>query len=283
MARIRTIKPEHWKDEDIAKVSMQANLLYIALWNFADDSGCIRDDSDYLKSEIFAWRKDVKSHHVQTWLQELKEKNFIIPFQFKNSDYLLIRTFNEHQRIDKPQVSKIPQDVINQVIKQYEDKFKLLLNHSENHQGIIQEPSTNNPLPLQEPVTTYSSVLVCKGNESKCIIEEGKKEIIPPEIKFIPQMEEIIDYFSDKHELSRDQATLIAEKYIAVRKKFQLHFKSKYFCNKNGIEVKSLEELELDLNVWLANEKKEYDKNIINNKNERMTTDENRKYLEKGS
>lgn len=39
MARIRTIKPEFWSSPDTAKASPWARLLYIAMWNFADDWG----------------------------------------------------------------------------------------------------------------------------------------------------------------------------------------------------------------------------------------------------
>ena len=272
MARIRTIKPEHWKDEDMAKVSLQADLLFIAIWNFADDSGCIRDDCDYLKSEIFPWRKDVKPENISVWLEELKSNFFVLPFQYKNSGYLLIRTFKKHQRIDKPQASKIPQTTINQVIKQYEDKFKLFQDNSENNQGVIQEPLTKNPIPLQEPVTTYSNVVDSKGKEINSIVEEGRVENPAPGVNFIPSIEEIIKYYIDKHSLSKDQATLIAQKYNAVRKKFQLQFSSKYFCHKNGIEIKSKEELEADLEVWIASENKFFEKTInnINNFKEKV-------------
>ncbi|HBS0572930.1 TPA: DnaT-like ssDNA-binding domain-containing protein, partial [Klebsiella pneumoniae] len=39
MARIRTIKPEFWTDEDMAEVSEPACLLAIGLLNYADDEG----------------------------------------------------------------------------------------------------------------------------------------------------------------------------------------------------------------------------------------------------
>ena len=38
MARIRSIKPEFWDDRKLAKrASRDARLLYIALWNLADE------------------------------------------------------------------------------------------------------------------------------------------------------------------------------------------------------------------------------------------------------
>lgn len=39
MARIRSIKPEFWDSPSTAKAELAARLTYIALWNWADDSG----------------------------------------------------------------------------------------------------------------------------------------------------------------------------------------------------------------------------------------------------
>jgi len=44
MARIRTIKPEFWTDGDMFKLSRDARLFYIGLWNFCDDNGVIEHD-----------------------------------------------------------------------------------------------------------------------------------------------------------------------------------------------------------------------------------------------
>ena len=41
MARIRTIKPQFWDDLKIGRLSRDARLLYIGLWNFADDLGVV--------------------------------------------------------------------------------------------------------------------------------------------------------------------------------------------------------------------------------------------------
>jgi hypothetical protein len=39
MARIRTIKPEFWTDEKIVECSFEARLMFIGMFNFADDKG----------------------------------------------------------------------------------------------------------------------------------------------------------------------------------------------------------------------------------------------------
>ena len=46
--RIRTIKPEFWPSEKLAKASREARLLFVGLWSMADDSGRINLSwSDY--------------------------------------------------------------------------------------------------------------------------------------------------------------------------------------------------------------------------------------------
>ena len=53
MARIRTIKPEFWTDEKIVELSAFARLLFIGLWNFADDAGRMEFSAKRLKMQIF--------------------------------------------------------------------------------------------------------------------------------------------------------------------------------------------------------------------------------------
>lgn len=52
MARIRTVKPEFWSDEKIVQLPFHARLVFIGLWNFADDDGRLRDEPDRLRMQI---------------------------------------------------------------------------------------------------------------------------------------------------------------------------------------------------------------------------------------
>ena len=131
MPRIRTVKPAHWTDKNLSKISFEAHLLWIATWNFSDDLGIFENDPLLLRSNIFPRRTDVKLEHITKWLLELKKYNFIIPFEFSGESFYVTRTFRTNQRIDKPQPSKIPVNVIDSVI----------LEHSKNVIGTIQERS----------------------------------------------------------------------------------------------------------------------------------------------
>jgi len=101
MARIRTIKPEFWEDEKIGKLSRDCRLLFIALWNFADDFGVFRANPAVLKSKIFPFDDSLRVNEVKSWLDALSIARMILPFEYKKESYYVIRTFKSHQIIDK--------------------------------------------------------------------------------------------------------------------------------------------------------------------------------------
>lgn len=52
MARIRTIKPAFWTNGDLVQVPFEARLLFIGIWNHADDSGFIEYDPEQIKIRV---------------------------------------------------------------------------------------------------------------------------------------------------------------------------------------------------------------------------------------
>lgn len=119
MARIRTIKPNHVTDKELSKISLPAHLFWILSWCFSDDEGIIENDPLLLKSQIFPRRTDVRIEQVEQWIDQLIKARFVIPFTHEGEGYLIHRTFKTHQRIDKPQASKIPEEVIRRVFEEY--------------------------------------------------------------------------------------------------------------------------------------------------------------------
>lgn len=107
MARIRTIKPEFWANEKVMACSRPSRLLFIGLWNFADDTGRLRDSSKSIKAQIFPGDDDVNSEIVRGMLDELSGNGLLQKYEVGGEAYLQITGWN-HQRIDKPQASKCP-------------------------------------------------------------------------------------------------------------------------------------------------------------------------------
>lgn len=116
MARIRTVKPQHWSDKELAKIPLQAHLLWIALWNFSDDEGVFENDPILIKSQVFPRRTDVRVEQVSQWIDQLVKARFVVPFEYNGSGYYIHRTFKTHQKIDKPQPSKIPSEIIQRIL-----------------------------------------------------------------------------------------------------------------------------------------------------------------------
>lgn len=114
MPRIRTIIPEFWEDERFTNVSLPAWLLYIGMKNFADDSGVILSNETIIKSKVFPAREDIRKQQVSGWLQELIENSILVPFQYEDKGYYVMDFSSE--RIDKPQKSKIPVEIIEKVL-----------------------------------------------------------------------------------------------------------------------------------------------------------------------
>jgi len=115
MARIRTIKPEFWSSERLgAKLAgpdgRQARLLFIALWNHAEDrTGVLRGNPAFLRGAVFPYDDDVTAADVERWLSLLEAGGFIVRYERDGRRYVWVRGFVEHQRIDRPSASTLPE------------------------------------------------------------------------------------------------------------------------------------------------------------------------------
>ena len=110
MARIRSIKPEFPHSESMGKVSREARLCFIMLWTIADDSGRLRGNSRMLASLLFPYDEDAGSL-IDGWLDELEANECIVRYVVSKASYLQIHNWLNHQKIDKPTPSKLPEFV----------------------------------------------------------------------------------------------------------------------------------------------------------------------------
>lgn len=119
MARIRTIKPEFWEDERLAKLPVYARLLFIGTWNFADDNGALLANLVLMKSHIFPY-EDIGISTISEWIDMLVENGMLIRTTYNGKDYLVIRKFLIHQKINRKSIRiNIPLPVVLQVIDEY--------------------------------------------------------------------------------------------------------------------------------------------------------------------
>jgi uncharacterized Zn finger protein (UPF0148 family) len=107
MARNRMIKVDFWSDEKIGELSDKAKLMFIGMWNFADDEGIIRANVPYIKSCIFPYETESIDTYNRAFL-ELCESGFILEYTKNKEKYCIIKSFNKHQVINKKQKSRNP-------------------------------------------------------------------------------------------------------------------------------------------------------------------------------
>jgi DnaD/phage-associated family protein len=110
--RIRSIKPQFWLDENLGSLPRDARLLYIGLWNLADDSGVFRWRSMQIKVQIFPYDSDVDAGQVERWLNMLVEIGDIEKVENNGQSFGVIKSFLEHQKIDRPSKQRFLEDSV---------------------------------------------------------------------------------------------------------------------------------------------------------------------------
>ncbi len=107
MARIRTVKPDLWKSEQIGEVSVEARLTFLGLITQADDYGRMKGNAKLVRSLIFPY-DDFPLRKVSEWLRELHEANLIRWYEVEGREYIELPTWGDHQRVSHPTDSALP-------------------------------------------------------------------------------------------------------------------------------------------------------------------------------
>lgn len=106
MGRIRTIKPEFWRNEALSELPEFAHMLAAALLNYADDEGYFNANPRLIIAECFPLREP--SMDTTVALRELSRIGYVtLGKGVDGRQYGRILAFNKHQTINKPVKSKI--------------------------------------------------------------------------------------------------------------------------------------------------------------------------------
>lgn len=106
MARIRSVHPSLWTDEDFVSLSLPARLFLIGLWNESDDHG------------LFAWKPlalkmrlaPADNIDASAILNELHASGFIVKISRDNRDIGVVRNFRKFQRPKNPSAPMVSID-----------------------------------------------------------------------------------------------------------------------------------------------------------------------------
>ncbi len=76
MPRIRQIKPEFYLDDELARCSRDARLLFPGLWMLADRAGRLENRPAKIKAQIFPYDNDIDGAKVTELLSQLEARRF---------------------------------------------------------------------------------------------------------------------------------------------------------------------------------------------------------------
>jgi hypothetical protein len=96
MARIRTIKPEFWQDEQLAECSPHARLLAIAILQLCDANGVFRYIPLQIHAHAFPWEQEVNTPSL---LGELEAAGYLFFYTAEGRRYGCVPGFPRHQRL----------------------------------------------------------------------------------------------------------------------------------------------------------------------------------------
>ena len=94
MARLRTIKPGFFVDEELGDCQPLARILFAALWTIADLEGRLEDRPRRIKVECLPY-DDCDADQL---LGELATHDFIIRYTVDGKHFIAIPTWHKHQR-----------------------------------------------------------------------------------------------------------------------------------------------------------------------------------------
>ena len=106
MTRIRTIKPDFFLSEDTGSLTVNARLLYVALWCQVDRAG----RGQYRRTALMAHTMPFEMNRFDKCWDELVSKGHVRMYEVEGKKFFDIPTFTEHQRPHKTErQSQIPE------------------------------------------------------------------------------------------------------------------------------------------------------------------------------
>jgi hypothetical protein len=112
MARIRSIKPEFWTSEQVMACDPATRLLFIGMWNFADDYGRMPFAPGTIKAQVLPGDA-IPIEQVREMILRLSTLGLVLIYAVEGREYLEITGW-AHQKIDKPHKPKHPAPFVEQ-------------------------------------------------------------------------------------------------------------------------------------------------------------------------
>jgi len=105
MARMRSLKPEFWLDRKLARtLTRDARMLYLGLWNQADEWGRANADARVIKGQVFPFDDDLGLPEIEQLLRDLEDAGVVERYEHDGDPYLFLPKLSKHQRLEPQKV-----------------------------------------------------------------------------------------------------------------------------------------------------------------------------------
>lgn len=100
MPRIRYLKPDFFKDEDLAELKFEVRLFFAGLWGLADKAGRLEDRPKRFKAEIFPYDNVAAEKCLELLARPKRNsgKPFINRYESGGQRYIQIVEWEKHQK-----------------------------------------------------------------------------------------------------------------------------------------------------------------------------------------
>src|SRR5690349_11120883 len=100
MARNRTISPDFWTTEAVIDCQPMTRLLFIGLWNFADDGGVQPLRPRTIRMQVLPG-DTIEDHRVRAMIDELAAQGLVRIYAVDGVEYVAIVDWEQMQRVGK--------------------------------------------------------------------------------------------------------------------------------------------------------------------------------------
>ena len=164
MSRKRMISPEFYTDEKVLDLPIPGRLLFIGMWNHADDEGILKNSPKQLKVQVYPADESITINVIIEYIEKMAELKLVTKgTNIDDSPLLKITKWLDHQKINRPTPSK------------YVFTPSVISEQSVRTHGTISEDSVNTHGGLTEDSRLIEDNIK-ESNRSKDNIKESAKK-----------------------------------------------------------------------------------------------------------
>ena len=101
------VSPEFYTDEKILELPIPARLMFIGIWNHADDEGIIKNSPKQLKVQIYPADEEITLNTIIEYVEMMVNLKLLTKgTNIDDSPLLKITKWTDHQKINRPTLSR---------------------------------------------------------------------------------------------------------------------------------------------------------------------------------